>query len=313
MIYLSAFADEAAESLSGQINALVKNNINYTEIRSVNGVNVSKFDIKTAKEYQKQMADNGIKVWSIGSPIGKVDINVNFKSRHQAVKKADAICRMVKTEFPSVSSSSLIPRCYKTLRDAVKRFGKATPEIENGNLIDQRYYNMYDLFLRTDRKIQNLVRIPYHDATDTISAYKILAESVKKHNCANCAELTRLANLICAVNGIDAQPINLILCDKEEKILSYIDHTALAIPLKEGVLKYKRMGKTKDVIIIDPWLGIADFAKNIALEYQNKFRKHLNIEENGKIVVDPYVSILPIPKTEYKNLKKEFPNLVLKA
>jgi hypothetical protein len=78
MIYLSAFADEAAESLQGQIDALVKNNIYYTEIRSVNGVNVSKFDIKTAKDYQKQMADNGIKVWSIGSPIGKVDINVDF-------------------------------------------------------------------------------------------------------------------------------------------------------------------------------------------------------------------------------------------
>ena len=80
MIYLSAFADEAAESLSGQINALLRNNIGYTEIRSVNGVNVSKFDITTAKEYQKQMTDNGIKVWSIGSPIGKVDISVDFNA-----------------------------------------------------------------------------------------------------------------------------------------------------------------------------------------------------------------------------------------
>ena len=78
MIYLSAFADEASASLDGQIKALLKHNIKYSEIRSVNGVNVSKFDIKTAKEYQKQMEDNGIKVWSIGSPIGKVDINVDF-------------------------------------------------------------------------------------------------------------------------------------------------------------------------------------------------------------------------------------------
>ncbi len=86
MIYLNAFADEAADSLQGQIEALKRNNIKYTEIRSVNGVNVSKFSTETAKEYQKQMADNGIEVFSVGSPIGKVDINVNFNEYLDTLK-----------------------------------------------------------------------------------------------------------------------------------------------------------------------------------------------------------------------------------
>ncbi len=98
MIYLSAFADEAAESLEGQIDALVKNNIYYTEIRSVNGVNVSKFDIKTAKNYQKQMADNGIKVWSIGSPIGKVDINVDFNEYLNLFKHVLELANVFETD-----------------------------------------------------------------------------------------------------------------------------------------------------------------------------------------------------------------------
>lgn len=78
MIQLSAFSDEASSSLEGQISALKRNKISYTELRSIDGVNVKDFTIAYAKEVQKQFLDNGIDVWSIGSPIGKVDINVNF-------------------------------------------------------------------------------------------------------------------------------------------------------------------------------------------------------------------------------------------
>ena len=86
MIYLSAFADEAAKSLKGQIEALNRNGIKYSEIRSVDGVNVAKFTIETAKEYQKEMADNGVAVWSIGSPLGKVSINVDFNEYEGTVR-----------------------------------------------------------------------------------------------------------------------------------------------------------------------------------------------------------------------------------
>ncbi len=86
MIYLSAFADEAAGSLKGQIEALKRNGIKYSEIRNVDGKNVSKFTTTEAKEYQKEMADNGVEVWSIGSPIGKVDINVDFNEYLGTVK-----------------------------------------------------------------------------------------------------------------------------------------------------------------------------------------------------------------------------------
>ena len=98
MIYLSAFSDEGAESLKGQIETLTKHNIYYTEIRSVNGVNVSKFDINTAKEYQKQMADNGIKVWSIGSPIGKVNIDVDFNEYLNLFKHVLDLAKVFETD-----------------------------------------------------------------------------------------------------------------------------------------------------------------------------------------------------------------------
>lgn len=86
-IKLCAFADESSASLLGQINALTKNNIPYLEVRGINGKNVANFTVEESKEYNKQLKDNGISVWSIGSPIGKVDISVDFNEYKNTVKR----------------------------------------------------------------------------------------------------------------------------------------------------------------------------------------------------------------------------------
>lgn len=85
MIKLCAFADEADNRLQGQIEALKRNGIAYLEIRNVNGKNVKDITVYEAKEYQKIFKANGIEVYSIGSPIGKVDINVDFESYLQEI------------------------------------------------------------------------------------------------------------------------------------------------------------------------------------------------------------------------------------
>ena len=71
---LCAFADEAATTIREQIEALKRNNIEYVEFRSANGKNVSELSTSEVKEMHKQFTENGIKVWSIGSPTGKIDI-----------------------------------------------------------------------------------------------------------------------------------------------------------------------------------------------------------------------------------------------
>ncbi len=71
---LCAFADEADKMISGQITALQENLINYIELRGVDGINVADISADDAKELKKRFDGEGISVWSIGSPIGKVDI-----------------------------------------------------------------------------------------------------------------------------------------------------------------------------------------------------------------------------------------------
>ncbi len=78
MIKLCAFSDEAGKSLTHQVDALLRNGIYLTELRSVNGVNVADISEGEAREYGKYLDENGISVWSVGSPLGKVDIECDF-------------------------------------------------------------------------------------------------------------------------------------------------------------------------------------------------------------------------------------------
>ena len=78
MIRLCAFADESSSSLLGQIEALKRNNLSLLEIRVVDGKNIFHVTEEEAEKIYSELEKNGIKVWSIGSPVGKVDIDIDF-------------------------------------------------------------------------------------------------------------------------------------------------------------------------------------------------------------------------------------------
>ena len=85
-IKLCAFSDEADPSLDGQIAALKRNNLPYMEMRGVDGKNVTELTLEEAKAVKAKLDANGIKVLSIGSPIGKVDINTDFDEYMKLVR-----------------------------------------------------------------------------------------------------------------------------------------------------------------------------------------------------------------------------------
>ena len=71
---LCAFADEADKMISGQIEALKGNSMKLIELRGIDGKNVADLTSDEARALRKRLDSEGIAVWSIGSPIGKVDI-----------------------------------------------------------------------------------------------------------------------------------------------------------------------------------------------------------------------------------------------
>lgn len=88
---LCAFADEADSSISGQLKALKENEIELIELRGVDGRNVADITADEARVLKKTFDSAGIKVWSVGSPIGKVDI------KSPAAKEADRFKRVLET------------------------------------------------------------------------------------------------------------------------------------------------------------------------------------------------------------------------
>ncbi len=75
---LCAFADEADSNRLGQIKALSENGIPYLEIRGVDGTNIADLSREAALQFKAELDAAGIRVWSIGSPAGKSDINADF-------------------------------------------------------------------------------------------------------------------------------------------------------------------------------------------------------------------------------------------
>lgn len=93
---LSAFADEASETLSGQIAALQRNGIRYIELRNVGGGILEKTD-EGLSEIASELSASGIRVSSFGSPIGKYDIDKPFEAHLAQFRRALRVCEIFGT------------------------------------------------------------------------------------------------------------------------------------------------------------------------------------------------------------------------
>lgn len=76
---LSAFSDEAGSAAALQIAALKRNGIFNSELRNVDGKNCAQMTAEEAKELRRIFDGEGIRVKTIGSPIGKVELSAPFE------------------------------------------------------------------------------------------------------------------------------------------------------------------------------------------------------------------------------------------
>ena len=130
MIRLSAFSDEAGSSIQEQIEAMKRNGISLTELRSIDGKNVSTFTIEEAESYQKEFERNGISVWSIGSPLGKTDIDTDFEEYSKLVEHVCQLAKIFKTDkirmFSFFNTEGKEKKVFDNLRKMVeigKKYG----------------------------------------------------------------------------------------------------------------------------------------------------------------------------------------------
>ena len=94
---LSAFTDEYSENFEKQIEGMLKNGIKYTEIRGVNGKNISLLTADEAKEVKKILDANGLAVWSVGSPLGKIKLTDDINAHLDLVKHISELANILDT------------------------------------------------------------------------------------------------------------------------------------------------------------------------------------------------------------------------
>lgn len=82
----AAFADESSGEFSGQVDALKRSGYQFLEIRNVDGKNVTQLTCQQARHMAEVLRDNGLSVRSIGSPIGKIDIDGDFEAHMDLYK-----------------------------------------------------------------------------------------------------------------------------------------------------------------------------------------------------------------------------------
>ena len=97
-IRIYAFADEAASDLESQIYAMLRNRLNGLEIRGINGRNISEVSLDTAREIRRRLDENGLKTWSIGSPIGKISIDEPFGAHLDLFRHTLEVAHVLGTE-----------------------------------------------------------------------------------------------------------------------------------------------------------------------------------------------------------------------
>lgn len=246
---LSAFADEADSRLQQQITAMKDNGISYLEIRGVNGENIADISSKTAREIKKQLDDAGLKVWSLGSPYGKIGIEEAFFPHLEQFKKSLEIADILETNH-------------------IRLFSFYIPQGANYEKYTDEVMNRLEQFLTASR---NSDVILCHENEKDI--YGDIAS--------RCLEIHKNFPSIKAI----FDPANFIQCGQDTKeawemLAPYIEYMHIkdalpdgsVVPAGKGIgnipyLLEKYKGK---VLTIEPHLSVFEGFENLEADHQTK-------------------------------------------
>lgn len=96
---ISGFADEIAESVDTQFEVLNKLNMGYFEPRGIDGKNISRLTDEEVAHLKERMVAAGIKISSIGSPIGKMKLEDDFTEHFAKFQRVVEIAKLLDTKY----------------------------------------------------------------------------------------------------------------------------------------------------------------------------------------------------------------------
>lgn len=101
MVYqkISGFSDEISRDVCKQFAGLNKLNISYFEPRGIGAKNIADLNDDEVAELKAAMEKYGIKVSSIGSPIGKIKLTDSFEEHFETFKRVVKTAKELDTRY----------------------------------------------------------------------------------------------------------------------------------------------------------------------------------------------------------------------
>ena len=124
----SAFCDESGEtSISGQMAACKLNGITHMELRGFGkALNINNLSVEQAKEMKSEIDREGMKVASIGSGYGKINIKEDFAPHFEAFKNTVEVAKILEAKYIRIFSFYFSEGdSYEEYKDEVIRRVKA--------------------------------------------------------------------------------------------------------------------------------------------------------------------------------------------
>lgn len=136
MFQFSCFADEISADIHEQIKTMKANNIQYVAFRSVWDKFILQLTDEDLAQAKKAFKDNGIQVSSIGSHIGKVDMNYDFETHMKELKRVIDVAKFMETPNIRIFSFFMDRADFKKNEDAVvERLCRMTRLAEENDVV----------------------------------------------------------------------------------------------------------------------------------------------------------------------------------
>src|SRR4029453_5834417 len=97
---LSGFIDEISDDFSEQCKVAAGLGLRHVEVRSAWGINILDLNDAQLATVRETLADQGLKVSSIGSPIGKISIDDDFPPHLERMRHAVEVAKTL--EAPQI-------------------------------------------------------------------------------------------------------------------------------------------------------------------------------------------------------------------
>lgn len=213
--------------------------------------------------------------------MNSISNNINFTGRCPQVRDAQWVCHVVNTAFPHVSTTRFSAPMYKLKQENAQLYNNF---VGKNSFSKNRPYNYDELKLltlfnwqnRLIGKINRARKIWQLGLKNNSKLVNNIIDQLKFHRLGNCGEDALLSEAILKINGVKNSYTANLVTDN-----SKIDHSVCVFNRDGSIFDGK---VTKNTIIIDPWIGAADFAQNMFLKYKSLANKYFfNIKDNSKL------------------------------